>query len=521
MSDIVPTFKDLSFYSDPSDPKIKQRYDDLINLFQENFFKTPDFISRSPGRVNLIGDHIDYCYFSVLPMALDADVIVAVSKNQENQINLINTNSKFEKESFNLPNNGSIIEIDQTNFTWANYFKCGLIVAHKFILENYPNLAINGLSGLNLLFDGNVPTGGGLSSSAAFCVASTLAVLKANGVNKISKQDLTKITVVSEHYVGVNTGGMDQCASIYGGKRKALLVQFKPKLIGLQFELPIIKPYDMVFLVTNSLVHANKVETAPINYNLRAVEAALSAEILAHKFKLNLTKDSNLSTGTLRGFMDDYFEKIHGESKWDGSNIYIGSERLKNLLNLLETIFTKDEKIGFSTEHAAKTLELTNEEFHQKFLNKFPVKYEVLKIYQRSKHIFGDALRVLEVLKLLESARKNPINGESETIKFLNNIGGLFKESQISNNLLIENSKPECEELCKIAVENGSYGSRVTGAGFGGSIVHLTTTDRLSNLINAIETNYYKKKFPNITKEELKQVILVSKPSTGSCIVEL
>lgn len=514
----VPTFKDLSFYSDPSDPKIKQRYDDLIESFQTEFSQKPDFISRSPGRVNLIGDHIDYCYFSVLPMALDADVIVAVSKNSQNEITLVNTDSKFEKETFNLPNDGSIIEIDQKNFTWANYFKCGLIVAHKFILETQPNIK---LSGLNLLFDGNVPTGGGLSSSAAFCVASTLAVLRANGVKDISKEDLTKITVVSEHYVGVNTGGMDQCASIYGGKRKALLVQFKPKLIGLQFELPIIKPYDMVFLVTNSLVHANKVETAPINYNLRAVEAALSAEILAHKFKLNLIQDSNLSTGTLRGFMDDYFEKIENEPKWDGSDIYIGAERLKKLLNLIETIFTKDEKKGFTTKHAADTLDLNIEEFDQKFLSKFPVKYDVLKIYQRSKHIFGDSLRVLEVLKLLDGASKNPINGEFETKEFLNNIGNLFNQSQVSNNLLIENSKPECEELCKIAVQNGSYGSRVTGAGFGGSIVHLTTTDKLPKLINAIENEYYKKHFPNITEEELKQVILVSKPSTGSCIVEL
>lgn len=86
-------------------------------------------------------------------------------------------------------------------------------------MEKYPEKVAGGskpLKGLYITFDGTVPTGGGLSSSAAFCVASTLAVLKANGVDSISKADLTRITVVSEHYVGVNTGGMDQCASVYG-----------------------------------------------------------------------------------------------------------------------------------------------------------------------------------------------------------------------------------------------------------------------------------------------------------------
>jgi len=531
-SDIVPTFTDLSFYSNPSDPNIQTRYNHIFELFNEIYHGKPLFISRSPGRVNLIGDHIDYCYFPVLPMALDSDVLIAVSLNSSNEINLYNTNPLFKQENFKLNSNStstSITEIDQSNFTWINYFKCGLIVAHKFILENYPNLIkqFNGgqITGLNLLFDGNVPTGGGLSSSAAICVASTLAVLKANGIANISKKDLTKITIVSEHYLGVNTGGMDQCASINGDKKKALLVQFKPFLKSLQFELPILKPNDMVFLITNSLIHANKFETSSINYNLRVVEAAISAEFLAYKFNLNLIKDSNLSTGsagTLRGFMDSYFEKILNESKWDGNNIYIGSKRLTKLMELIETIFTKEEKqFGFTTKHAAESLGLNIKEFKSRFLNKFPIKYENLKLYQRTKHILGEALRVLEVLKLFENEKADINSDVDSSNKFLNKFGELLNISQISNNLLIENSKPECEFLCKIAKENGSYGSRITGAGFGGSIVHLTTIDKLPNLINAIKNQYFLVKWPNITNDELKQVILISQPSTGSCIVEL
>lgn len=517
-SNLVPTFHDLSFYSNSE--LNKSRYEKINHSFKKNYNDVPSFYSRSPGRVNLMGDHIDYCYFSVLPMAIDNDVIIGVSENNEqigglNTIKLSNTNENYKSETITLPNDGSIITIDKLNFSWVNYFKCGLIVAHKFIIENYPHLIKNNsLIGLNLLFDGTVPTGGGLSSSAAICVASTLAILRANGITDISKHDLTKITVVSEHYVGVNTGGMDQCASIYGGKNKALLVQFKPKLVGIPFELPILKPNDMVFLISNSLIESNKVETAPTNYNLRAVEAAISAEYLASKFNLNLVADSNLSTGTLRGFLDEYFEKIKGDDKWDGQDLDIGIKRLTELLKIIETpeIFTEDEKIGFKVDEAATSLKITSQIFTTKFLSKFPVKFDKLKIYQRTKHIFGDSLRVLQSLKLIE----NPTDGE-----FLTKFGKLMNESQNSCNILNNASTPGLEKICNIAINNGSYGSRVTGAGFGGSVVHLTTTDKLDDLISALTKQYYNVELPNLTTEQLNEAIVVSKPATGSCIVEL
>ena len=119
-----------------------------------------------------------------------------------------------------------------------------------------------------------------MSSSAAFCVASTLAVIKANGIDNIPKEDLTRITVVSEHYVGVNTGGMDQCASIYGELDHALLIEFKPKLTAKPFKFPI---DDLIFVITNSLQVSNKHETAPIHYNLRVVEMGIAADLLSKK----------------------------------------------------------------------------------------------------------------------------------------------------------------------------------------------------------------------------------------------
>ncbi|KAL2311967.1 Galactokinase [Schizosaccharomyces pombe] len=513
----VPTYHDLSFYSNPKENKA--RYAKLLNSFEQKYHCKPDFFSRSPGRVNIIGEHIDYNYFSVLPMAIDVDVIVSVTTSDDAKVELNNTNPEFKEEILELPSDGAVIEINKTHHTWGNYFRCSMIVAHKYILEKYPELVSGGkkpLKGLKLIFDGNVPTGGGLSSSAAFCVASILAILKANGINTITKEDLVKISVVSEHYVGVNTGGMDQCASIYGEQNKALLVQFKPKLMATPFKMPVLKPHDMVFLISNTLVEANKQETASTNYNLRVVEMAVASEFLAKKFNLELPKESNLHTGTLRGFMDEYYEKHLKQPRWDGSDIDMGVQRMQEMLRLTEIMFSEEQKVGFKTEELAKELGLSVEEFTKVFLTKIPVKYDRMKIYQRTVHVYSDAMRVLQVLKLFHQHKDS-----DDPQKFMLAFGRLLNDSQRSEDIYNNSSSPELREVCKISLANGGYGARTTGAGWGGSAVHLTTHDKLAKLVEALTEQYYKKQFPKITQSELNAAVVVSKPAAGSCIVQL
>ena len=83
---------------------------------------------------------------------------------------------------------------------------------------------------MDILADGTVPSGGGLSSSAAFVCASSLAVMRANGATHIDKKSLTEIAIVSERAVGVNSGGMDQSASVFPLQGSALYVSFVPEL---------------------------------------------------------------------------------------------------------------------------------------------------------------------------------------------------------------------------------------------------------------------------------------------------
>jgi galactokinase len=186
----------------------RQRFQNLVKRFQQEYGQKPDFVSRSPGRVNIIGEHIDYSLYNVLPTAVINDVLIAVQVIEagEPKFTIANINStKYPTEETVIPRSGDIT-IDKSNHKWSNYFLAGVSGSLQTLRKEKGKDFVP--KGLKLLVDGNVPAGGGLSSSAAFVCASALAVLAANGV-KVTKQDLLDEAIVSERSVGVYSGGMD------------------------------------------------------------------------------------------------------------------------------------------------------------------------------------------------------------------------------------------------------------------------------------------------------------------------
>ncbi|OBA23093.1 Galactokinase [Metschnikowia bicuspidata var. bicuspidata NRRL YB-4993] len=510
----VPSVLDVSFYSDQKGQE--SRYASVRQKFSKTFGVSPLFFARAPGRVNLIGEHIDYCHFSVLPMAIEVDVIAAVAPSGTQTITIANTNTKFVTTEIRLPQPADAdIPINKDLPLWADYFKCGLVVARNYMRDTGKgNIQTSGaMAGFYALFDGTVPAGGGLSSSAAFCIAATLAVLQVNGVTGISKADLTKITVVCEHYVGLSNGGMDQSASINGEPGKVMLISFKPHLAAVPFALPSTNP-ETVFLISNSLVTANKTETAPSNYNLRVVEVAVAADIIVHRFGLVVDKDSNIGTATLRGAFDAYFTQTLGKEPWDGTDIDVGISRLQQMLQVVDQMYSDAEKrAGLSVDAAvAKAGAASRADFEHTYLSHFPVRFAKLQIYRRTRHVFSDSMRVLETLR---EARQ--FAGDSRG--FLQKVGALMDESQVLTRDMNMASTEECDALCEVGRAHGAYGSRVTGAGFGGCVVHVTTADRLQRLRQALVDEYYKRRFPALSEADLAEAIVVSRPAMGACIV--
>jgi galactokinase len=89
----------------------------LIHLFKQTYHSSPKLIARSPGRVNLIGEHIDYSGYSVLPMAIERDTIMAVDWTKEGKtttVSLINSNPKYPKREFDWKQDGGHVDIDSS-----------------------------------------------------------------------------------------------------------------------------------------------------------------------------------------------------------------------------------------------------------------------------------------------------------------------------------------------------------------------------------------------------------------------
>lgn len=190
-------------------PEHQTRFNALVSKFTKLYSQRPDFVARSPGRVNIIGEHIDYNLYDVLPTAVSVDVIIAVkvvpATGSESVVKISNVNpEKFPTREFTVPRDTDV-EIDPKKHDWVNYFKAGLLGALKFLRQRNADGSFAPAS-MEVLLDGNVPPGGGISSSAAFVCASALAVMKANN-HDVSKQDLLDLAVVSERAVGVYSGG--------------------------------------------------------------------------------------------------------------------------------------------------------------------------------------------------------------------------------------------------------------------------------------------------------------------------
>ena len=504
MNEPVPVVKSLEdLYPQDALESQRARFERLKVRFSELHGRSPLFVARSPGRVNLIGEHIDYSLYEVLPMAIAADVLIAVSpvprKGQaEVKVRVANTDpQRFKSGEFLVPEEGNV-EIDASTLQWTNYFKAGFSGAVGLLQKQDPRFSS---CGMEVLVDGTVPAGGGLSSSAAFVCASALATLRANGSDTVPKKELVELAIVSERSVGVNSGGMDQAASVFSVRGDAVSISFSPELYAEALPFPKTGP-PITFMVAQSFVAADKHIAAPEQYNLRVVECTLAAEALAAKLGLKLKIDSGPLGSSLRGFQNAYYESEKADQR---SAI---EDRIRTMLSLVDKHL--DNPGGYTREEIASTLSMSVEALEQRFMTKFPIRAERFHLAPRARHVFTEALRVQAFKRLLLDP---PADAGSV---LLPRLGDILNESHTSSRDMYVHSCPEIDEMCEIAREAGSYGGRVTGAGWGGCSVHLVPKDKVEAIKAAWEEKYYRKREPNITKEKLAEAVVVSEPGHGS-----
>eukprot|EP01083_Nonionella_stella_P259494 885944_1 len=257
---------------------------------------SPDFIVRSPGRVNLIGEHIDYCGYGVFPMAVENTILFAVkiidTKQETNIIQLANTEMSFKPITINLSSTkDTTIVLGHENRHWSIYF----LAAYKGVLKNYAqHINIKQFKSLRVMVDGNIPKGSGLSSSSAFVCGAAVSLLYSNLDASYFQSQLTQSAVASfcikcEREVGVMSGGMDQTICMTANKGFAKHIEFIPKLRAHDVQLP---SSDKVrWIISNCLLeHKLQDEGGTNNYNTRVVECRLSALLLSKLLRIKQWK---------------------------------------------------------------------------------------------------------------------------------------------------------------------------------------------------------------------------------------
>lgn len=218
-------------------------------------------VASAPGRINLIGEHIDYCGLSVLPMALERNVSVDFEVLPRPAVEL---EGGFDHGPFGFRLDRPIEPAPQGH--WSNYVRA----ATRGLLDHGVELK----RGIGGTVTGTVPVAEGLSSSSALVVASALALLHANE-EEIEALELAALLARAERYVGVEGGGMDQAASLSGVKGRALRIDFGPLRVT-----PVPVPEAWRWIVASSLKRAEKAGEVRQLYNERRAQCAEALERL-------------------------------------------------------------------------------------------------------------------------------------------------------------------------------------------------------------------------------------------------
>ncbi|HEY3220990.1 MAG TPA: galactokinase [Gemmatimonadales bacterium] len=355
------------------------------------------FVVRAPGRVNLIGEHIDYCGLPVFPMAIGRSVRMTFHPRADRETRLASRDPRFAPSNFTVT--GSIPPASAGD--WSNYARA----AAQALVQRFSDLL-----GVDALVESDLPIAAGLSSSSALVVATALAILHANE-ESIAPLELMDLLARGERYVGTAGGGMDQAIILGARAGCASRIDFHPLRLT-----PTAVPKGWQFIVAQSLVHAEKSGAARQAYNERPRQCDEARRLVAKR----LDRPERTTYSDL-----------------------LAAASVEELL-----------------EVARSTLSAV--------------------LARRFRHVVTEGTRVRQAEAAMAA-------GGGDLAAF----GRLLDASHASLRDDYEVSCAELDQLVELAREAGAAGARLTGAGFGGSIVALCSVDRAPRVLAVLRERFY------------------------------
>jgi galactokinase len=312
----------------------------IYNKVREGFsarFGTAPRMFRSPGRVNLIGEHTDYNEGFVLPAAIDKEIYLGIAPRTDNRLHLF---SEEFGESFETGLDG----LAPQEGGWSNYV-LGVVALLRESGKTFP--------GFNLSFHGDVPIGSGLSSSAAVECATAFALNTVFDLG-LNRWELAKLAQQAEHrYAGVMCGIMDQFASVFG--KEGQVMKLDCRSLAFDYVPLSLQDYRIVLLNTNV-----KHSLASSAYNERRAQCEAGVAMVKEHFpEVQSLRDVTVSM--LKAHVEGADELIYKRCRYvveENQRLLEGVEALKqgDLHQLGQLMFQSHE--GLSTAYEVSCPEL-------------------------------------------------------------------------------------------------------------------------------------------------------------------
>ncbi len=263
----------------------------ISSTFRNQFEKKPK-LYRSPGRVNLIGEHTDYNAGFVLPAAIDKMIVFAINENSNNC-------SRVYAHDLNESYEFSINELKKSPKGWPNYL---MGVVDQFVKSGKT------IGGFDCVFGGNIPIGAGMSSSAAIEAGLAMAL------NELFKLNMEKLPLVElarraeNEFVGVQCGIMDQFINLFGRDNQVLLLDCR----SLEHNYyPFDKDHMYIVLCDTRVRRA----LASSEYNIRKDQCEKAVQILS-QFDRSIKSLRDVDAEFLEAHLDSLEPVLYKRAKY-------------------------------------------------------------------------------------------------------------------------------------------------------------------------------------------------------------
>ena len=475
----------------------RQAYIKLLTKFIKKYGDKEVVITRSPGRVNLLGRHIEHKGGSINVMSIDRETLLVAAPRDDDIINLANVNKNFKEYSFSLLE--TIKQCDKTDWLdfiesdnilqmvvdnkgeWVNYVKAGLL---RLQLNDRGRL----LSGMDMMFSGNIPMAAGLSSSSSIVVATSEAVVALNNLD-LKVKDFIHLCGEGEWFVGSRGGAGDHAAMKCGKMNKITHIEFCPFEIKESVDFP--QEYQIV--VANSFVEAKKSAGAKDQFNQK---------VACYDFGLMLVKKLFPKLSTKIKYLKDI----------NPNTLDIPQSEIYKILLKLPLKITSDELYEMLPENVEQ-IKRTQKN------HSIPEYYEI-----RSTMLYGisECLRAEKCIEALKDEDYKSLgrlmnishNGDRVSVDgevydnqpsddYLNNlITDLLSQDEKRVSAAQIYNQPggygcsikQIDELVDFATkQDGVIGAELSGAGLGGCIIILVKKDCSEKLLRELKSFYYDK----------------------------